>query len=76
LWTADSASLSWEKLGTVATFHPDVPNVPTTPAERPDYGYPWMVKTGPDTWFCVFYCGTNVGTNSLWGLEICLGLRR
>ncbi len=68
LWTAEATALHWNRVGTVATFHTG--ESPPDGAERPDYGYPWMVQTAVDTWFCVFYCGRNTGSNPLWGLEL------
>lgn len=70
LWTADTRTLQWQRVGTLATF-------PENDADMfEDFGYPWMVQLDETRWFIVFYHGENQGPNSIWGMAFEPGIAR
>ncbi len=65
LWTAETKTLRWRRLGVVARF-------PKSLGERGDITYGWMAPTTGRNWFVVFYCGQKRGPSDIYGLPIAI----
>ena len=65
LWTANTDTLEWRRVGQVVDFPGDDP-------DHADITYPWMTPLGDGEWFLVFYSGQRRGPSSIYGMKISL----